>query len=112
MAGAVTLLVLTCGFRAWGLYGDLPVLKRSGLVLMLLVLVQLTLGVLALIFRSGPKGTPTAEGAMLTTAHQANGALLLATAAVLWVCTRRLLVHSPLEAPGADAAENVLPAAS
>jgi cytochrome c oxidase assembly protein subunit 15 len=111
MAGAVTLLVLTCGFRAWGLYGDLPVLKRSGLLLMLLVLVQLTLGVLALIFRSGPKGTPTVGGAMLTTAHQANGALLLATAAVLWVCTRRLLIQSPQEAPGADAAENVLPAA-
>jgi hypothetical protein len=49
---------------------------------------------------------------MLTTAHQANGALLLATAAVLWVCTRRLLIQSPQEAPGADAAENVLPAAS
>jgi hypothetical protein len=54
--------------------------------------VQVTLGVSALVFRAPAGETPTNAGALLTTAHQANGALLLATAGVLAVWVRRLVV--------------------
>ena len=49
--------------------------------------INLLLGVLALAVRSGPAGEPTVGGAFLTTAHQANGALLMAVvvALLVWV---------------------------
>jgi cytochrome c oxidase assembly protein subunit 15 len=95
MASFVALLALTAGFRAWGLHNDLVPLKRTGVVLMLLVLLQLLLGVIALAIRTGPSKIPTPEAALLTTAHQANGALVLATASVLAVWNWRLLLPAP-----------------
>ncbi len=96
MAVVVTMLAVTCGFRAWGLHGDVRALRNTGLAVIGVVLLQLLLGVLALLWRSGPANEPTAAGAFLTTAHQANGALLLSLAAVLFVWNWRLL--RPVEA--------------
>jgi cytochrome c oxidase assembly protein subunit 15 len=91
MAAIVLLGALAAGVRAWGLHSNLRPLSRAGLGVLAVVLLQVILGVIALVFRSGPEGQPTAAGALLTTAHQANGALLLALAAVLTVWSFRLV---------------------
>jgi protein-S-isoprenylcysteine O-methyltransferase Ste14 len=53
--------------------------------------VQLLLGVIALVLRpSMPASPKTTLSALWTTAHQANGALLLALCAVLWLWNWRL----------------------
>jgi cytochrome c oxidase assembly protein subunit 15 len=97
MAAFVTLVALAAGVRAWGLHGNVRQVKRAGLAVVGLVCLQLCLGVVALVMRPGPGDEPTVAGAFLTTAHQANGAALLALSSVLWVWTWRLLV------PGEDA---------
>jgi cytochrome c oxidase assembly protein subunit 15 len=98
MAAAVGVMALACGFRAWGLHGDIPALKKSGIAVMVVVCLQLMLGVLALVFRSGPLGEPTVGGAFLTTAHQANGAVLLAVSGILMVRVWRSLKPGPRSA--------------
>ncbi len=90
MAAIVTALVLVCGFRAWGLYGEVPAIRRGGIILLLLVVAQLALGVVALVLRPGVGETATMAAAFMTTLHQANGAVLLATAVVLCVRIWRL----------------------
>jgi cytochrome c oxidase assembly protein subunit 15 len=91
MATIVSVMVLACGFRAWGLHGHLRPLYRTSVAMMAIVGVQLTLGVLALVFWTGnAKDAPT-HSAIITTLHQMNGALLLATGAVLAAWTWRLL---------------------
>jgi cytochrome c oxidase assembly protein subunit 15 len=106
MATLVAMVAVGCGFRAWGIHGGVGPVKKAGVAVLGLVSLQLILGIVALAFRSGPKGDPTVGGAILTTAHQANGAVLLATAAVLWVWVRRLLapVGTAAESPAAGAA--------
>jgi cytochrome c oxidase assembly protein subunit 15 len=99
MAVLVTFLVLACGFRAWGMSAHIRPIKNTGLLLMALVALQITLGILALIFRATPDTLPTTASALITTAHQANGALLLATAATLTTWTWRLLKPTNTEAP-------------
>ncbi len=101
MAALVLFAVLTAGARAWGLHANRRPIYRAGIGILIVVLLQITLGVLALVFRSGPDNTPTTAGALLTTAHQANGALLLALSAVLTLWTWRLLKPAPLTAPAA-----------
>lgn len=95
MAAIVLLAALLAGVRAWGLHGERRPLARAGLGVLAVVFLQVVLGVIALVFRSGPTGQPTTAGALLTTAHQANGALLLALSAVLTVWSFRLLAPVP-----------------
>jgi cytochrome c oxidase assembly protein subunit 15 len=90
MAVIVLLAALFAGVRAWGVHSDRKPLARAGVGVLSVVVLQVVLGVIALVFRSGPEGTPTTAGALLTTAHQANGALLLALSAVLAVWSFRL----------------------
>jgi cytochrome c oxidase assembly protein subunit 15 len=99
MAVVVTFLALAAGIRAWGMNAHIRPIKNTGLALMALVAIQITLGILALIFRATPDTTPTNTSALITTAHQANGALLLATAATLTTWTWRLLKPSPATTP-------------
>jgi len=91
MAAIVALLALTAGFRAVTLQAEKP-LRRAGLAVLILVGVQLLLGIIALALRPAPGDQPTALAALLTTAHQANGALLLAATATLTLWTWRLML--------------------
>lgn len=83
----VAMVGLGAGMRMWGFETGLPALRRSGVALMTLVGVQVLLGVLALVVRRPPGEVPTLIHALMTTLHQANGALLLAVGAVqaAWV---------------------------
>jgi cytochrome c oxidase assembly protein subunit 15 len=86
MAAVVTLLALTCGFRAAVLHGGVKLIQRTGIAILLLVGLQLVLGILALTLRTPTGMERTPVSAIWTTAHQANGALLLAACATLWMC--------------------------
>jgi cytochrome c oxidase assembly protein subunit 15 len=92
VAVVVILVAGFAGFRAWGLYPDVRPLKKVGVVLLILALVQLALGFAALIFRGFEPDhrTRTAVATLVITAHQAVGALLLATVGLhsAWVGRR------------------------
>ena len=105
-AAVVVLVTLAAGMRAWGLNPRLAVLRRLGVAVMLLVLLQVNFGIVALLFRTPPVDrSPTAEmlqaeagrlpveplPALLTTTHQATAAVILSTAMVLALWTWRLL---------------------
>ncbi|MHC4710729.1 MAG: COX15/CtaA family protein, partial [Planctomycetota bacterium] len=84
-----------CILRALGFYGGHPPIKRAGLGLLYAVILQLLLGIAAfVVVPKGPRGPdvviPKLE-VVLTTLHQANGALLLVLATVLVAWQRRLL---------------------
>ena len=89
MAVMVTVLVMTCGFRAWGLHGGIRPLHRLGVAVLLVVFLQLVLGVMALVFWTGNAKDAPLRSAIFTTLHQMNGADLLAVCAVLAVWTWR-----------------------
>ena len=94
-AVVVAILAFACGLRAWGLYESAAPLKRTGLVVICLVFLQLLLGVAALIFRTPLNLHPTPLHALSTTLHQANGALLMASTLTLAFWTARLLRLPP-----------------
>ncbi len=89
----VILLVVTCGSRAAGLYPDVPAIRRTGVVLSAAVTLQAVLGMLALVAvgMEQDAGGPAAWQVAVRTAHQAVGALLLASAVSLALWTRRLV---------------------
>jgi cytochrome c oxidase assembly protein subunit 15 len=94
-ATLATVMTLFCILRAVGFYGGHPPIKRTGLGLLYVVLLQLLLGIANfVVVPKGPRDPdaviPNLE-VVLTTLHQANGALLLALAAVLVAWQRRLL---------------------
>jgi cytochrome c oxidase assembly protein subunit 15 len=91
MAVIVTALAVMCGFRAWGLHGTMRPLHRMGLMVLCVVVLQLVLGVLALSLWTGNAKAAPLASALFTTLHQMNGAVLLASAAVLAAWTWRLL---------------------
>jgi cytochrome c oxidase assembly protein subunit 15 len=84
---------LLLGARLVLRHGDLPTLRRTGQTLMHGLALQFVIGFVALYARglTEAAGQPHALDVVVTTIHQALGALLIATAvlAVLW--TRRLL---------------------
>jgi cytochrome c oxidase assembly protein subunit 15 len=96
-------MALFCILRAVGFYGGQPPVKRAGLALLYVVILQLLLGIAAFIvvpkeWRDPETVIPKVE-VVLTTLHQANGALLLAMAVALVAWQRRLLtVTSDLSA--------------
>ena len=102
MAVMVTVLVLACGFRAWGVHGGIRPLHKLGVGILVIVFVQLVLGVLALVLWTGNARTALLTSAVFTTLHQMNGALLLAACAALAVWTWRMLkpVGVPVVAVG------------
>jgi cytochrome c oxidase assembly protein subunit 15 len=94
MAAILFLGTLVIGMRLWGLYGDDHAsLKRTGAALVGFVSLQLGLGIGALVVTtlSQQAGQPLAADAILTTAHQATGAMLLALTTGAMLLTRRLL---------------------
>ena len=92
VAVIVLLLALFSGARAWGINPDQPILKRVGLALLCVVSLQVLLGVCAVIALGGggPLEHPDLAQAVVTTAHQTTGAVLLAIAVLLAVWTVRL----------------------
>lgn len=94
VAAFVTLLAVVCGLRAWGRVSSPAPLPRLGLTLITVVGVQLGLGVAALAASAarGPSAPPTPYDVLFTTAHQLNGAVLMATTALLTVWTFRFTV--------------------
>jgi heme A synthase len=92
-AVVVILVGLAVAVRAWGRYDRVATIRRLGVALLSLLLSQLLLGIGALIAigidRTG--ATPHPLDVALTTAHQANGALLLACAVALTLWLPRLL---------------------
>ncbi len=100
MAVAVVTLGCFAGVRAWGHHGDLPVLPLAGATLAVLVVLQLLLGVGALVVTTldRPDGTRVAWEIPLATAHQTTGALILALAVLVRLWLSRLV--SPLQSEG------------
>ncbi len=92
--GAVVVLLLSvfCGARAWGTNPDQPILQRIGLALLTMVCLQVLLGISAVIALGGqgPLLHPDMAQAIITTAHQVGGAVLLAIATLLAVWSMRL----------------------
>lgn len=96
----VVLVAVTAGVRAWGLNEGQPLLQRAGVWLVVVMTVQVALG-LAAVWTTGPRSPESpASGAQvaIATAHQAVGALLLASAVVLTLWTYRLLRQPALDA--------------
>ena len=96
VAVVILLLALFSGARAWGLNADQPILKRTGLALLCVVMMQVLLGLCAVIALGGggPLAHPDLAQAIITTAHQTTGAVLLAIAVLLAMWTKRL--ESPM----------------
>ncbi|HTV47213.1 MAG TPA: COX15/CtaA family protein [Phycisphaerae bacterium] len=86
------MLAILCGARAWGVNLDQPILGRLGAALLCVVLLQIMLGVCAVIVIGGeaPLKTPGMGQAIITTAHQVSGAVLLAIAVLLALWSIRL----------------------
>ena len=95
LAVVVVLTALATAVRAWGLYGDQPMLRRFGVALMILTGVQVVLGVAALIVTRTWTGPHPPIDVIVSTAHQAVGAALLALAAALTLWFYRLLSPDP-----------------
>lgn len=93
MATLVAGLGLGVGVRHWGYGHGRPVLPRLGKLLLVIVPVQLTLGVAALVAVTiVPEGAaPSAADVILTTSHQATGAILLSAAVLAALWTYRIL---------------------
>lgn len=89
----VTAVAVPAGARAWGLYGEEPLFRRLGLGLLAVTGLQLVLGLCALIATGEAAGESLPPWAPVTlrTAHQANGAVLLALAVGLLLWSFRLL---------------------
>ena len=92
----VAALAIAVGLRSWGRHGDQPVMRRLGLALIATISLQLLLGTGALIavfVRPGAE-IPVWE-LVITSAHQATGAVLLGLSTMLALWTRRLVVEEP-----------------
>jgi cytochrome c oxidase assembly protein subunit 15 len=97
MAVLVTVLAMVVGMRVGGVKPAPPLLSSLGAKLLIGVGVQVVLGVGALIVTTMTKDvTPRPlVDIVVTTAHQANGAVLLALAVTIWLWTHRLLDATP-----------------
>jgi cytochrome c oxidase assembly protein subunit 15 len=93
MAVVVVFLAINCGVRAWGLNETEPILQRTGQALIVLAAGQVVLGLCALaaVGASADAPAPTGVDVLVTGAHQAVGALLLACAVSLALWNFRLL---------------------
>ncbi|MEX0742641.1 MAG: hypothetical protein WD079_07565, partial [Phycisphaeraceae bacterium] len=99
VAALLTVLAVAVGVRAWGLYGQREVaMKRMGITLLVLVGLQVLLGISALIVTSvwpTVEASPPMMRVLVTTAHQMNGAALLAAATITMLLNFRVLRAEP-----------------
>lgn len=90
---AAVVLVLGCivGLRTWARYDAVPLIKRHGMIITILIGLQVMLGVAALVTVLMQEGEPGTTMTIMTVAHQANGALLLGVTALQVAWVRRLV---------------------
>ena len=70
----VAVVCVWVGVRAWGIHPNLVILRRGGIALMLLVLLQINTGIVAVVFRTPPVGkSPTAENVGLFEKQPSGG---------------------------------------
>ncbi len=91
MAAVVWMLASVAGARGWWLWPDTSVVSRLGRAVLIIAGVQVLLGITAMAVTAGDAivGNPGLFEVMATTAHQACGALLLATSVALALMTRQ-----------------------
>jgi heme a synthase len=93
VAALVLGLTIFVGVRFWGLYPDVRALRRRGMGLIHITLFQIILGIGVTVMGAPSIGDdPTVGQALVTTMHQANGALLLGWTVGVLLWSRRLLV--------------------
>jgi cytochrome c oxidase assembly protein subunit 15 len=94
-------LVVASGVRAWGLYEQVSTLRRLGLTVIFTALAQTALGIAALVAISLDAERYLTINAMITTLHQAVGAVLLAMVVALngWVWRLLNPVELPIDEP-------------
>jgi cytochrome c oxidase assembly protein subunit 15 len=97
-AFVVAILLVASGIRAWGFYQEDTILRRSGLTVVVMTIVQFGLGFSAWIVRGAWENGAVSEAwkVAATTLHQGTGALVLASivALRLWL-SRRLIDEAP-----------------
>jgi cytochrome c oxidase assembly protein subunit 15 len=84
-------LAVTTGVRAWGQHPELRMIRRRGVGLIHLTIVQVLLGIVALMAGALNTAQPSFGQAVLFTLHQAFGALLLAWAVNVMLWNRKVL---------------------
>ena len=92
LAAIVMLLAIINGIRGMSTPAGKPILHRIGLALLILVVLQVLLGIAAPIIvlgRAPDEPIPAIE-VVITSAHQANGGLLLAASVLMVAWQRRL----------------------
>jgi cytochrome c oxidase assembly protein subunit 15 len=107
IALAVLVFALLAGAAASATQGDAPLaraLRRCGGWILALVLVQFTLGWVAFLMGGSGLSAQDPTQALLRTAHQANGAFLLAFIVSLFLWTKLALRIAPPPSPAALAA--------
>ncbi|MFK7962304.1 MAG: heme A synthase [Phycisphaerales bacterium] len=110
LAGVAVIVAWVAGIKAMSCTGphDRP-LRRTGHALSMLVALQLVLGIAAFVAILMRSDAPYAAEVLLATAHQANGALVLVSGALLVVWAHRLpavaeqTADADADAPGAVA---------
>ncbi len=95
---AAAVMILWCGLRAWGMYKAQPVVRRIGKAMMHTLGLQIVLGITSFIVvphevRGVDVPIPALE-VVITTAHQAIGALLLGICVLYAVSIRRLITSA------------------
>lgn len=89
------------GARSWGLYPKIEVIRRLGLALMGAIVMQICLGIAAIsvtgFFEDPDRSQPPTLEVLVTTSHQAVGALLLAISVALTLYLRRLVSNDESE---------------
>lgn len=102
MAAVIVCLAFVVGSRTLGMYKDEVVLKRLGILVLVSVVLQAGLGIFSMVvvIQGGDKAGVALSDVIVTTMHQANGALLLAGSAMLWLFMRRLVVPGVGEVEG------------
>jgi heme a synthase len=113
VATLVVLVGMGAAMRAWGLNPTLAALRRGGVLLMWLILLQIVLGIVSVVFRTpsvdkSPSDVqlqarhgelPNATlPALVTTCHQTNAAAMLGVAVVLALWTWRFVEEETLVA--------------
>ncbi|MBC24297.1 MAG: hypothetical protein CMJ32_10330 [Phycisphaerae bacterium] len=91
-ATLVLIVGAVCGLKCWSNHREIPIVRRTGASILILIGIQLLLGVGALIvvLLRRDAEIPIYE-VIVTTVHQATGALLLAMAVLLLAWNGRLL---------------------
>ncbi|MCH8822514.1 MAG: COX15/CtaA family protein [Planctomycetes bacterium] len=92
---AAAVLILWCSLRAWGMYKEQPLVHRVGKSMMHTLGLQIVLGFASFIIVPhdvrGSDESITTHEVVITTAHQATGALLLGICVLYAVLLRRLV---------------------